>query len=111
MTFGQKLIKLRNQKGWSQDALGAKIGVHGRRVSLYENDKSSPSLETLRKIAEVFEVSYDYLLTDSSDNRSSVFIRDKSLIPLIMELEQLNETDKQTVKTLIEALANKTGKE
>lgn len=91
--------------------IGCSLFFHGRRVSLYENDKSSPSLETLRKIAEVFEVSYDYLLTDSTNNRSSVYISDKSLIPLIMELEQLNETDKKTVKTLIEALGNKTSKE
>lgn len=90
--------------------LGEKIGVHGRRVSLYENDKSNPSLDTLRKNAEVFEVSFDYLLTDSTDNRSSVFISDKSLIPVIMELEQLNETDIKTVITLIEALAVKDNK-
>jgi transcriptional regulator with XRE-family HTH domain len=107
LTLGQKIVKLRNQKGWSQDVFGEKIGVHGRRVSLYENDKSNPSLETLIQIAKAFEVSFDYLLADSLDNHSNVFVNDKSLMPFIVEFDHLNEEDKKTVKSMIEAIARR----
>lgn len=62
MTIGEKILQLRKQNKWSQDYLGEQIGIYGRRVSLYENSKSIPSTETIQKLAEVFEVSIDYLL-------------------------------------------------
>lgn len=104
MTLGDKILKLRKQKGWSQDKLGDKIGVYGRRVSLYENNKSTPSAETLQKIADVFGVSLDYLLSDSPKNLSSIPLKDPSLLPYIEELDQLDEEDKKTVKSMIDAL-------
>lgn len=110
MTLGQKIVQLRNQKGWSQDVFGEKIGVHGRRVSLYENDKSNPSLETLIRIAEVFDVSFDYLLTDSLENHSNILINDKSIIPFIIEFDHFTNDDKKTIKAMIEAIAMKKNK-
>jgi transcriptional regulator with XRE-family HTH domain len=105
MTLGEKILKLRKEKGWSQDKLGDKIGVYGRRVSLYENDKSTPSAETLQKLADIFEVSLDYLLSDSPKNITGIPIKDPSLIPYFEELDQLDEDDKKTIKSMIEALA------
>jgi transcriptional regulator with XRE-family HTH domain len=70
MTLSEKILHLRKQNKWSQDYLGEQIGVYGRRISLYENGKSIPSTETLQKIAEVFEVSIDYLLNNESKNNN-----------------------------------------
>ncbi len=107
MTLGEKILYLRKQNNWSQDFLGDKIGVYGRRVSLYENDKSIPSTETLQKIANVFGVSLDYLLADKPRNTNMIPIKDKSLLPYIEKLDQLDEDEKNLVKSTIETLANK----
>lgn len=108
MTLGEKILFLRKQKKWSQDFLGEKIGVYGRRVSLYENGKSIPSTETLQKIAEVFGVSMDYLVSETPKNVNEINLNDKSLLPYIDKMDQLGDDEKNLVKSLIEKLANKT---
>lgn len=109
MTLGEKILHLRKQKQWSQDFLGDKIGVYGRRVSLYENGKSVPSTETLQKIADTFGVSIDYLLSETPRNVNEIHINDKSLLPYIEKLDQLDEAEKNLVKSMIETLISKNG--
>ena len=67
--FGEKVKKLRKDAGWSQDQLGEKIGIHGRHVGKYETGRALPGSETILKIAEVFNVSIDYLLRDDIDRQ------------------------------------------
>ncbi len=107
MTLGEKILFLRTQKNWSQDFLGTKIGVYGRRVSLYENGKSKPSTKTLQKIAEVFDVSMDYLISETPKNSNEIHLNDNSLLPYIEKLDRLDEEEKNLVKSLIEKLGNK----
>lgn len=52
----------RIKKGLSQIELGDKIGVSNRMISQYESGYSTPGVDTLVKIADVLEVTVDYLL-------------------------------------------------
>lgn len=54
--------ELRKQHGLTMRELGEKIGVSESTISLYETGKREPNYETLLKIAELFNVSVDYLL-------------------------------------------------
>ena len=60
--FGLLIRKLREQKGWTQEALGAKIGVTAAAISQYENNLNVPSADVIAGMATVFGVSMDYLL-------------------------------------------------
>ncbi|MCD5029078.1 helix-turn-helix domain-containing protein [Enterococcus asini] len=69
MTFGERLKDLRKKRSLTQSQLGEKLNVTKASISGYENDTRSPDRETLVKIAEIFNVSTDYLLgrTDDKD--------------------------------------------
>lgn len=60
--FGNHIFDMRRNAGLTQTALASKLGVTNKAVSKWENGKSKPSTETLRKLAELFGVSVDSLL-------------------------------------------------
>lgn len=62
-----RIRMLREAQGWSQDDLGLKLNVKRAAISKYETGSISLSDETLRKLADVFEVSIDYLLDRTDD--------------------------------------------
>jgi transcriptional regulator with XRE-family HTH domain len=49
---------LRKLKGWTQDELAAKLRVEQTAVSLIENGRSNPTLQTLEAIAACLDVSH-----------------------------------------------------
>lgn len=65
MILAEKIAMLRKQNGWSQEDLAMKLGVSRQSVSKWESTASIPDLERIVKLAEIFEVSTDYLLKDS----------------------------------------------
>ena len=62
MTLGERLTRLRSQAGLSQDALAERLGVSRQSVSKWENGVSTPDLDKLVKLGEVFGVSLDQLV-------------------------------------------------
>lgn len=61
--FGERLRKLRKDSDLTQGQLATQIGVVPSAVGKYERlEASYPSIETLIKIADYFNVSLDYLL-------------------------------------------------
>lgn len=62
MDFGEKLYRLRIERGIYQKQLAAYLHVSVGTISNYENGVHSPDLKTLCKIANYFHVSADYLL-------------------------------------------------
>lgn len=62
MEFGEKLYRLRIERGIYQKQLAAYLHVSVGTISNYENGVHSPDLKTLCKLANYFHVSVDYLL-------------------------------------------------
>ncbi len=60
--FADRLKELRLEMGISQGELGEKLSTTQRKVSYWESGKIEPDLTSLWKIAELFEVSIDYLV-------------------------------------------------
>lgn len=58
----ERLKQLRVEKGLLQKEAAQKIGVDRTTYVKYERGTSEPNLETLQYIADLFEVSVDYLL-------------------------------------------------
>lgn len=56
------LKKLRAQRGWSLDKAAGKTGVSKAMLGQIERDESSPTLNTLWKIARGYELSFSQLL-------------------------------------------------
>lgn len=60
--FNENLKLAREQKGLSQKDVAEKIGVAKSTYSLYESGNREPNVQTIKKIADVLEVSADELL-------------------------------------------------
>ena len=60
--FNENLKLARDQKGLSQKDVSEKIGVAKSTYSLYESGKREPNVQTIKKIADVLDVSADELL-------------------------------------------------
>lgn len=60
--LGERLIAFRNRKGLSQDELSEKLGVSRQSISNWENGSSQPSIDFVKKLAEIYEISVDDLL-------------------------------------------------
>lgn len=50
--------RLRREKGWTQDDLAAKVGIEQAAVSLIENARANPTLETLEVLAKSLGVRF-----------------------------------------------------
>lgn len=71
MTLGEKIYRLRIEKGWSQEAFGETLGVSRQSVSKWETDQSVPELDKIVAISNLFTVSTDYLLKETEERREA----------------------------------------
>ncbi|CEI80862.1 MULTISPECIES: helix-turn-helix domain-containing protein [Oceanobacillus] len=60
--FKERLIDLRVELGYKQENVAKELNLTTSAYGYYEQGKNEPSLETLYKIANFFQVSIDYLL-------------------------------------------------
>ena len=104
MPLAEKIKLLRKEKGWSQFELGEKVGVHGKHVSKWENDKFIPKLEAIRKLAREFEVTTDYLLFDDVPRSNQGKLDDPEMLEQFQKVEKLNPEDKEAVKRVVRAM-------
>ena len=104
MHVGEKIKKLRKERNFSQAQLAIKIGTDARRISNYENNINVPTTELLIKIAEVFNVSLDYLVKEDVDNMATTPIRDRKLLEQFEEVDRMPEDDKEHIKFLIQTV-------
>ncbi len=62
MNTSDRIQHLRKTNGISQEELADRIGVSRQAVSKWENEQSSPDLENIVLMSEIFDVTTDYLL-------------------------------------------------
>lgn len=62
MTLGEKIKEARKQCGLSQEQLAEKMAVSRSAIAKWETDKGLPDVENLRALAQLLNVSIDYLL-------------------------------------------------
>lgn len=95
--FGDRLKKLRQQEGLTQQQLADRLGVTKSVVSYYELQERYPSPDVLIKLSAIFHVSTDFLL---GIERGDEYI----------DLSGLGEDDIITIKRLVTSLLSKGSK-
>lgn len=70
--FGERLQKLRREKGLSQAQLSARLGVSASQIANYKMERRLPSIQALMDTSRVLGVSTDYLLGLNSDSQEQV---------------------------------------
>ena len=66
MELSNKIVELRKRNGISQLELAVKLGVSSELINKWETGISSPDLESVKKLAKVFSISFDVLLDDDN---------------------------------------------
>lgn len=61
--IGDTISQLRKEKGWTQNELAEMLKVSDKAISKWESNKGDPSIEFLPILAQLFDVSLDYLMT------------------------------------------------
>ena len=62
MNMADRIQSLRKAKGFSQEELADKIGVSRQAVSKWESEQSTPDIEKIIVMSDLFEVTTDYIL-------------------------------------------------
>ena len=70
MTLREKLIVLRDKAGISQMALAHQLGVSRQAVTRWESGDTTPSMDKLKALAKIYDVSLDWLCSDTADGKS-----------------------------------------
>ncbi|MCH5349558.1 MAG: helix-turn-helix transcriptional regulator [Oscillospiraceae bacterium] len=79
MGFGEKLSMLRKSNGYTQEDLAEKLGVSRQAVARWEAEETTPDINTLLGICEVFNVSADYMIhSDYESDEDIPAVKEKS---------------------------------
>lgn len=107
-SLGQKLRELREQRGWTQIYAARIFGITNGALSNYERDERMPDAKMLKKFAEVYEVSLDYLMDNdtptAANGKTSSTITSENITDNIDV--RLNEKDKRDIAKELEKLIN-----
>jgi transcriptional regulator with XRE-family HTH domain len=60
--FPERIKEERKKRKLTQEDMAEKLNITRPAYTMYETGKSQPSLETAVKIADIFQVSLDYLV-------------------------------------------------
>lgn len=71
-TPGMMISSLRKERGMTQLELAEKMGVTDKAVSKWERDLSFPDINSIPKLAEIFEVSVDELMQGKIETKESM---------------------------------------
>ncbi|AEH47105.1 helix-turn-helix domain-containing protein [Parageobacillus thermoglucosidasius] len=97
MDLGERLKLCREKKGLSQKEVAEKIGIKNNTLSNYESGERRPDYETLCKLADLYEVSLDYLIKGQEHKEEK---ENKNLF--FFDIEGLTEEEIEEIKRHIE---------
>lgn len=89
MSFGARLKELRLKKNMQQSELSRLLNITNATVSHYENDKRKPTPEIISKVSNIFNVSTDYLLGNTTSKRKYYELTEKDEKNIEQTLENL----------------------
>ena len=104
LSLAKKIVQLRKERNLTQKELASIVGVHFSHMSRYERGLSLPSIDVVKKLAQMFHVSADYLLFDDSQAMVRASIADQELLQQFERLSRMSEREKTAVKTILEAM-------
>lgn len=102
--IGRKICEIRKSKKFTQEELAWKTGLSRNFIALLEKGKKKPSIETLRKIAEVLNVKVSIFFEDMKYTipEEDVIIKKISSI-----LKESSEEEKKLIHKIVKTILKK----
>lgn len=98
MEFYNKLYNLRKQKGLSQEELANRLNVSRQTISKWEVGDSTPDMEKLIAISDMFDISLDELVMDKVPVRKDESLSKSEIVGELKDKILSDESKKRTKK-------------
>lgn len=99
--FGERLTNLRESKGWSKTYVAKAIGLSSMQTyANYEYGRREPDFSTVNKLANLFNVSADYLLGRKTADNKTADLADEDTV-FTYEGRQIPPEDLEYMKRLL----------
>jgi transcriptional regulator with XRE-family HTH domain len=102
-SFGKKLREAREAKSFSQAELARQIESHHSIIGKYERDEVKPTIDVVKKLAEVLDTTVGYLLGESEDRE---LLKDPSMLKRLNDIARFPEQDKKCILYALDAMIN-----
>jgi transcriptional regulator with XRE-family HTH domain len=104
MSFGRNLVRVRKDKGFTQEDLVKKSGVAISQIRRYEADKTSPTLDVILRLVKALGVSIDELAFGKLTGVASGKIMDRELLEQFEMISGMDAEEKNAVKKILEGV-------
>ncbi|MFD2131659.1 helix-turn-helix domain-containing protein [Pseudogracilibacillus auburnensis] len=101
--FRERLKDLRDELNLDQKEMGEKLNLSASAYGYYEQGRNEPSLQTLIKIAQTFNVTTDYLLGLTNTRETSVYYKMSDKI--LLSNSEMNAIQKMKELPLLEEVS------
>lgn len=101
-TFGQRLARLRKERGYTQVQLAQKIGIIQALISEYELDKLRPYHEMIIRFAQALDITADELLGMRSPRNNE----HKPSLKLLRRMQKIERLPPFEQKILLKTIDN-----
>jgi transcriptional regulator with XRE-family HTH domain len=100
-SFGKKIRECRDAKGLSQSELARQLNTNHSIIGKYERDEVKPTIDVVKKIAQVLDTTVGYLLGETEDLN---LLKDPAMLNRLNEIGHLPEHDKECILYTIDGL-------
>lgn len=97
IAVGERIVKLRNTRGWSQEELAHKADITRSYIGQIERGERSVSIDIIERIAKAFDITVDELFRHLQLPAEQ---RDNNVLSSILEL--LNGTSIENQKVILD---------
>lgn len=108
LSFGERVKLLRRELNLTQEGLAKKLNSSRSTIAGYETEGKQPDYDTLKFIANFFNVSIDYLLGETDIRQPAIDIikdqkkTDSALDEISEEIRNLSPESQEELKKLID---------
>lgn len=106
-TLSARLVKLRNEKGVSQDIAAEACSISRVTLARYENGTRIPVIGIAGKLAAYYGCTVDYLLGKTDDPNGSKAlddIKDAQISEFAEMFQQMDATDRESIMNLMKSI-------
>lgn len=90
-SIGKTIAELRKVKGWTQVELAERLNVSDKTISKWESEAGYPEFTMLPQLANIFDVSLDYLMTGKKAEPKIIIMSKAELCAKTDDISLLND--------------------
>ncbi len=100
MSFGEKLKQIRKQQQLSQEEMCDKLLMDQPTYSRYETNKSTPTWDIIKRVVDIFNVSFEWLF--QTDSKTVIFESGSTNHIDVVQTDNYYAIPKEVIDTMLQ---------